>query len=89
MSFSAATRILTVLVPGLFLVACADKITLENYGKLQIGQTFDDVQKIVGAPARCDEVLGIRSCTWGDEQHGFKVNFVGGQVILMSARDLK
>lgn len=89
MKFTLTPRSVVLLVPMLLLAACADKITLENYGKLKTGQTYEEVQQIVGAPARCDEVLGIRNCSWGNEQRGFNVNFVGGQAILMSARGLK
>ena len=64
-------------------------MSLENYGKLRTGQSYEDVTKILGDPARCDEVLGIRTCVWGDEQRGISVNFVAGQVMLLSAKNLK
>jgi hypothetical protein len=44
---------------------------------------------VIGDPARCDEMLGVRTCVWGDEQRGISVNFVGGQVLLLSAKNLK
>ena len=71
------------------LVACSSKVSLENYGQLRTGQSYEDVAKILGDPARCDEVLGIRTCVWGDEQRGISVNFVAGQVMLLSAKNLK
>ena len=70
-------------------MACSSKVNLENYGKLRTGQSYEDVTKIRGDPARCDEVLGIRTCVWGDEQRGISVNFVAGQVMLLSAKNLK
>ncbi len=76
-------------VSGLLLSACNNPLTLENYNKLKSGQTYAEVTKIVGEPARCDETLGIRSCVWGDEQRGLTVNFVAGQALLMSAKNLK
>lgn len=74
---------------GLLLAACGSKLSLENYNKLQVGQSYDEVQQIIGEPTRCDEVLGVRTCVWGDEQHGISVNFVAGKVLLLSARSLK
>lgn len=74
---------------GLVLVACGSKISLDNYNKLKAGQTYEEVKQILGEPARCDEVIGIRTCQWGEEQRGISVNFVAGQVILLSARNLK
>jgi hypothetical protein len=88
-NFRALTRWLPWMMAGSLLAACSNPMSLENYNKLQLGQTVDEVNKIVGAPARCDEVLGMRSCVWGDEQHGFSVNFVAGKVILLSAKGLK
>jgi len=77
------------VLAGSVLVACSSKVSLENYGKLRTGQSYEDVTKILGDPARCDEVLGIRTCVWGDEQRGISVNFVAGQVMLLSAKNLK
>ena len=70
-------------------VGCQRQVSLENYSKLQAGQSFDEVKKILGDPAHCDEALGIRSCLWGDEQRGIHINFVAGQVVLLSAKNLK
>ena len=77
------------LLASALLLGCAEKVSLENYNRLQVGQSFDEVKLIIGDPARCDEVFGIRSCVWGDEQRGINVAFVGGQVLLLSARNLK
>ena len=74
---------------GILLAACGSKLSLENYSKLQVGQSYDEVQQIIGEPTRCDELLGVRTCVWGDEQHGISVNFVAGKVLLLSARSLK
>ena len=71
------------------LNACGDRLSLDNYNKLKVGQTYDEVKQIVGDPARCDEALGIRTCVWGDGQRGIDVNFVSNKVLLLSARNLK
>jgi hypothetical protein len=71
------------------LSACGSQLSLENYNKLEVGQSYDDVKKVIGDPARCDEMLGVRTCVWGDEQRGISVNFVAGKVLLLSARSLK
>ena len=86
---SGFRRYTILVVAGLVLAACGSKVSLENYGKLRTGQSYEDVTKILGDPARCDEVLGIRTCVWGDEQRGISVNFVAGQVMLLSAKNLK
>lgn len=86
---SCVWRCMVFVLAGSVLVACSSKVNLENYGKLRTGQSYEDVTKILGDPARCDEVLGIRTCVWGDEQRGISVNFVAGQVMLLSAKNLK
>ncbi len=78
-----------VIVALALLSACGSQLSLENYNKLEVGQSYDDVKKVIGDPARCDEMLGVRTCVWGDEQRGISVNFVAGKVLLLSARSLK
>jgi len=82
-------RIAAIAVSALALAACGNSLSVENYNKLKVGQSYDEVKKIIGDPARCDEALGIRSCVWGNEQRGISVNFVAGQVLLLSATNLK
>ena len=82
--WTVAPLLAAVLLPG-----CSGKTSLENYNRLKVGQSYEEVKLILGDPARCDEALGVRSCTWGDEQRGINVAFVGGQVLLLSARNLK
>ena len=77
------------VLAALLLAACSSKVSLDNYNKLKTGQPYDEVKQLLGEPARCDETLGIRTCTWGNEQQGISVNFVAGQVMLLSAHNLK
>lgn len=89
MKGSGFWRCATFVLAGVVLAACGSKVSLENYGKLHTGQSYDEVKQILGDPARCDEALGIRTCVWGDEQHGISVNFFADKVMLLSAKNLK
>lgn len=82
-------RIVGIFLASLLLAACGSQLSMENYNKLKVGQSYEEVRKIVGEPARCDEMLGIRTCIWGDEKQGITINFVAGQVMLLSATNLK
>lgn len=82
-------RIATLALLSAVLAACGSQLSLENYNKLKVGQSYDEVKQVIGDPARCDEMLGVRTCVWGDEQRGISVNFVAGKVMLLSARSLK
>ena len=77
--------ILILLV--LFVTGCS-KLTVANYDKLKSGMPYEEVVNILGTPASCDEVLGIKSCRWGDEQHKILVNFLGGKIVLTSAENI-
>lgn len=87
--FCSRLRIAGCLLAGVLLAACGSQLSLENYNKLKVGQSFDEVKKVIGDPTRCDEMLGIRTCVWGDEQRGVNIGFVAGQVMLLSATNLK
>ena len=89
MSFFSMHRSAGMALIALVLIACGSKISLDNYNKLKTGQSYAEVKQLLGEPARCDETLGIRTCTWGNEQQGISVNFVAGQVMLLSAHNLK
>jgi len=77
-----------LLVPILLLAACS-KVSMENYQRLKTGQHYDEVVAVVGPPARCDELLGVRQCVWGDEQRNIKIGFVGDRVLTLAANNLK
>ncbi|MCB1931150.1 MAG: hypothetical protein KDI45_01615 [Candidatus Accumulibacter sp.] len=81
--------ILAPLLVGAALSGCSDRLSLDNYNQLKVGQSYDEVKAILGDPARCDEVIGVRSCVWGGDERGIKVAFMGGQVALLSAHNLK
>jgi hypothetical protein len=89
MSLILLRRIAGLFLTSLLLAACGNQLSMENYNKLKVGQSYEDVRKIIGEPARCDEVLGIRTCIWGDEKQGITINFVAGQVMLVSATNIK
>jgi hypothetical protein len=80
----------TFLLLGLLLamLGCS-KLTLENYDKIGVGMSYDEVTRLIGPPDRCDDVMGVRSCSWGDEKRNVHVNFLGGKVLLFSSSNLK
>ncbi len=71
------------------LLAACSKVTMENYDRLKVGMTFSEVKQLLGDPAKCDEVIGVRSCEWGEASRQIKINFVGDRLVLHSATGLK
>jgi hypothetical protein len=72
----------------LMLLGCS-KLTQENYDKISIGMSYDEVVKLIGKPNTCDDMLGLRSCTWSDDSSSVDVKFAGDKVLLFSASNLK
>jgi len=72
----------------LMLLGCS-KLTQENYDKIRMGMSYDEVVQLIGKPDKCDDVMGLRSCTWGDASHSADVKFAGGQVLFFSSSNLK
>ncbi|MBL8399039.1 MAG: DUF3862 domain-containing protein [Candidatus Accumulibacter sp.] len=77
------------LVSVALLIGCSQKLSLENYDKLKIGQSYDEVKQIIGEPVQCDELLGVRSCRWGDDSRGILAAFLAGKVVMLSANGLR
>jgi hypothetical protein len=83
-------KIRTVLALGLMLamLGCS-KLTLENYSRISVGMSYEEVTRLIGPPERCDDVMGVRSCQWGDDKRSIQVNFVAGKVLLFSSSNLQ
>lgn len=77
--------LLTVLL--LALAGCG-KLTLENYGKIQVGMPDSEVFSLIGKPDRCDDVMGIRNCTWQSGDRSVNVSFAAGKVLLFTSQNL-
>jgi hypothetical protein len=71
------------------LLSGCGKLTPENYAKLKAGLTYAEVKSILGEPARCDDLVGFKSCRWGDDSRNTTVRFAGDQVVLYSAENVR
>lgn len=79
----------TILFTSLLVVLLGcSQLTLENYSKIAVGMHYDEVTRLIGRPASCDDVMGLRNCTWGDENRSVSVTFAGEKVMLFSSRNL-
>jgi hypothetical protein len=73
----------------LLLVLGCSQLTQENYNKIIVGMSYDQVAALIGKPDTCDDVMGVRNCVWGDEKRSVQVGFVADKVLLFSANNLK
>lgn len=83
-------KIRTMWAMGLLLVLLGcSKLTMENYNQIKPGMTYEDVTQLLGKPAECDDLMGVRNCRWGDETRSVQVSFVAGKVLLFSSSNLQ
>ena len=84
-----AMKVRTVLAMGLLLATLGcSKLTIENYNKLSVGMPYEEVTQLLGNPAACDDVMGVRTCRWGDDTRSVNVSFVAGKTLLFSSSNL-
>jgi predicted transposase YbfD/YdcC len=87
-SVPPALRRMALLV-SICLVAACSKVTAENYTKVKTGMEYKEVTGVLGNPSSCDDVVGFKSCKWGDEKSHITVRFAGDAVIMHSAENLR
>ncbi len=71
------------------LLAACSKITQENYDELKTGMSYEEVRGILGQPSSCSDLLGVKSCTWGDAKRHIEVSFLGDKALAYSAEGLR
>lgn len=78
-----------ILIVLLLIFAGCSKLTKDNYNKLSIGMSYDEVVKILGSADKCDDGVALKSCKWGDEKAYVSIQFIGGKASLFSNKNIK
>ncbi|HUL12571.1 MAG TPA: hypothetical protein VLU73_10415 [Methylococcaceae bacterium] len=84
-----SNRVLIVII-GLVcigLIGCS-KIDKENYDKLKVGMGYDEVVQLLGDPAQCESVVGVKSCTWGEPPKTITIRLIADKVVLFQSEGL-
>lgn len=72
----------------LAIVGC-DKVNKENYDKIKIGMSYEEVLGILGKPDTCqDPVLKTKTCIWGSSDKQIKIKFVVDTVAWRSSKGI-
>ena len=72
----------------LALVGCG-KVNKENYDKIKIGMSYEEVVAVLGKPDTCEEpVLKTESCMWGSSEKQIKIKFVADTVAWRSSKGI-
>ncbi len=78
--------IITVLI--LLLSGC-NKVTKENYDKIESGMSYNEVVEVLGKPEGCSETIGISNCEWKNDDAMIAITFISNQVTIAVAHGLK
>ena len=81
-----------VLIPiiifvSLFILACS-KVTQENYEKIKLGMSYEEVVDILGKAQECGSSIGMTNCRWESNEKYIKVQFIADKVVFFSAKGL-
>ena len=76
-----------LFLPLFFFNGC-NQLSTETYDQLRIGMSHDEVISLLGKADECDGAIGIKNCTWGNENKHIKVSFAGDKVMVFSGRGL-
>ena len=83
---------LAVLVICMFsilaLIGCS-KVNKENYDKIKIGMSYEEVVGILGNPDTCeDPIVKTKSCMWVSSDKQIKIKFVADIVAWRSSEGI-
>lgn len=80
------------LLSCLVLLCGCSRITEENYVKINVGMSQQEVEAILGKPDECSGikmlVLSAQKCTWSSGKHEITISFVAEKVVAASASGL-
>jgi hypothetical protein len=83
-----------LLVPLIFLFSILafigySKVNKENYDKIEIGMSYEEVVGVLGKPDTCGKpVLKTKSCIWGPSDKQIKIKFTGDTVVWHSSEGI-
>ena len=88
MVFSTKNVLMTIFVFSLLFLSGCSKLTQENYEKLKLGMTYEEVADILGQPQECDSAIGMTHCRWESYGKYIIIQFIADKVVLFSAKGL-
>ena len=77
-----------ILCAALLLLTACSKLSMDNYNQLKIGMNYQEVTALIGEASSCEEIIGTRSCVWGDDKKSIKAGFVADKAIAFSHKGL-
>jgi len=81
--------VLMICMFSILALSGCSKVNKENYDKIKIGMSYEEVVGILGKPDTCeDPVLKTKSCMWGSSDKQIKIKFVADIVAWRSSEGI-
>ena len=72
--------VLAFLVPMMIFSGCS-KVNKENYEKIKVGMSYQEVINVLGKPDSCEEtIVKTKSCIWGSPEKHVEIKFIADTV---------
>jgi len=72
----------------LSIVGC-NKVSKENYDKIKIGMSYEEVVGVLGKPDTCEEpIMKTKSCMWVSSDKQIKIKFAADIVAWRSSEGI-
>lgn len=78
-----------IIAALILLLNGCNKITKENYDKIENGMSYEEVVKLIGEPEGCTETLGISNCEWKNKDARIMITFISDKATIKIAEGLK
>jgi len=81
--------VLSIYIISMLGIAGCSKVNKENYDKIKIGISYEEVLGILGKPDTCeDTVLKTKNCIWGSSEKYIKIKLVADTVVWRSCKGI-
>ena len=88
MVFSKTKALITIMIFVSLIIFACSKVTQENYEKIKLGMSYEEVIDILGKAQECDSSIGMTNCRWESNGKYIKIQFIADKVVLFSAKGL-
>ena len=81
--------VLVICMFSLLALTGCSNVNKENYDKIKIGMSYEEVVGVLGKPNTCeDPVLKTKNCMWGSSDKQIKIKFVADIVSWRSSKGI-
>ena len=81
--------VLVICMFSLLALTGCSKVSKENYDKIKIGMSYEEVVGVLGKPDTCEEpIMKTKSCMWGSSEKQIKIKFAADMVAWRSSEGI-